>query len=261
VRKTAWMNALLLVAIFCPLSFAEEWNKTYNISGKADLRVDVDDGGITVRAWDRNEISARVTTHGWQIGPEVRITEQQSGDRVSLEVRTPRVHFSVGHRSLKVELQVPRELRTEIHSGDGGISVNGLKGEIHLSSGDGAIEAESLEGLLQAKTADGHIRASGRWDRLDLETNDGSIEADVRTGSKMAASWRVRTGDGHITLRLPQDFSADLDAHTGDGRITVDFPVTVSGSLRTSEFRGKINSGGEPLIVQTGDGAIHIQPH
>jgi DUF4097 and DUF4098 domain-containing protein YvlB len=105
-----------------------------------------------------------------------------------------------------------------------------LKGEIHFSSGDGSIEADSIDGVFEAKTGDGHIRVSGRWDRLDLQTQDGSVEADARAGSKMSGSWRVSTGDGHVTLRLPENFAADLDAHTGDGKITVDFPVTMSGS-------------------------------
>ena len=144
------------------------------------------------------------------------------------------------------------------HTGDGKISGHGLKGEIHLSTGDGSIEVYSIEGIFQAKTGDGHIHAGGRWDRLDLETNDGSVEVDVQAGSKMSGGWRVRSGDGRITLRIPENFAADLDAHTGDGKITVDLPVIASGSIGTAEVRGKLNGGGEKLILRTGDGAIRI---
>jgi len=164
-----------------------------------------------------------------------------------------------GSHSATVELQVPRELRAQIHSGDGHITAQDLRGEVHLSSGDGAIEADAVDGIFEAKTGDGHIRASGRWDRLDLETGDGGIDAEARAGSKMTGSWRVRSGDGHVSLRLPGDFAADLDAHTGDGKITVDLPVTMSGSFGSSDVRGKLNGGGEALVVRTGDGSIHLQ--
>jgi hypothetical protein len=75
----------------------------------------------------------------------------------------------------------------------------------------------------------------------------------------MSRAWSVHTGDGHVTLRLPENFAADLDAHTGDGKVTVDFPVTISGSVGGSELRGKLNGGGETLTVRTGDGAIHLE--
>ena len=254
-----WIQWLALILVASPGALADEWNKTFTVSGKADLRVDVTDGEVSVRGWDRNEINARVSTVGWTIGSsEVRVTEHQVGDRLEIEVRTPRMDFAFGRHSVRVEVEVPRELRAEIHTGDGKISGHGLKGEIHLSTGDGGIEADSMDGIFQAKTGDGHIQAGGRWDRLDLETHDGRVEVDVHAGSRMVDAWRVHSGDGRITLGIPENFAADLDAHTGDGKITVDFPVMTSGTSGTSEVRGKLNGGGEKLILRTGDGAIRI---
>jgi DUF4097 and DUF4098 domain-containing protein YvlB len=149
-------------------------------------------------------------------------------------------------------------LRATIHSGDGRISVHDVKGEMHRSTSDGSIEADAVDGDFEARTGDGRIRANGRWDRLSLETSDGSVEAEAHAGSKMAAAWRIHTGDGSVTLRLPENFAADLDAHTGDGRITVDLPVTASGTLGGSDLRGKLNGGGQTLVVRTGDGPIRL---
>ena len=259
MRKTNPTLCLVVLAVCGFPTFADEWKKSFSVPGKADLRVEVDDGEAIVHTWDRNQIDARVTTQGWKIGPsEVRITEHQAGDRIEIEVRVPRTHINFGRRSVRVELQVPRELRATIHSGDGRISVQDLKGEIHLSTSDGSIEADAVDGDFEAKTGDGRIRATGRWDRLSLETKDGSIDAEARAGSKMAGPWRIHTGDGSVTLRLPENFTADLDAHTGDGKITVDLPVTASGSLGGSELRGKLNGGGQTLVVRTGDGPIRL---
>ena len=254
------LPCLVLTAMMGSMGLADEWKKSFPVSGKADLRVEVSDGGITIHSWDRKEIGARVSTKGWQISPsEVRVTDHQAGDRVEIEVRTPRQFVSISPHSVHVELLVPHELRAELHTGDGGISAQELKGEMHFSTGDGGIEADAMDGTLDAKTGDGHIRASGRWDQLDLRTDDGSVEATARAGSKMTASWHVSTGDGHVTLQLPENFAADLDAHTGDGKVTVDFPVTVMGSISGSEIRGKLNGGGQILQVRTGDGGIHLQ--
>ena len=256
--KHAWVLCIALLALSGPLAFAEEWTKTFAVPAEADLRIDVS-GAVTVRSWDRKEISARVVTQGWKIAPgEVRITDHQAANRVELEVRVPSMSMAFGRRSVRVELQVPRALRAEIHTGDGRILAQGLEGEIHLSTSDGSIEAESVDGILEAKTGDGHIRASGRWDRIDLRTDDGSIEAEARAGSKMTSGWQVHTEDGHVTLRLPETFAAELDAHTGGGKVTVDFPVTNSGSSEGSAVRGRLNGGGATLMVRTGDGPIRV---
>src|SRR5882762_9210698 len=69
---------------------ADDWSKKFAISGRPDLRVDANDGSVTIRTWDRKEVEARVTTIGWRIGPdEVTVVDHQSGDRVELEVRIP----------------------------------------------------------------------------------------------------------------------------------------------------------------------------
>jgi len=255
-------KALIQVCLFSSVVLAGDWSKTFTVAGKPDLRVDSNDGAVNIRTWDRKEIEARVYTEGWKIAPgEVTISDHQTGDHVELEVRIPHHGFEItfGRRSVRVELQVPRNIRTDIHTGDGAITVDGLHGETHLATGDGHIEADRLDGTLDAQTGDGRMRVRGRFDLLNLHTGDGSIEAEIENGSKISSEWRVRTGDGHVTLRLPRDFSADLDVHTGDGHIDSDLAVTVSGSRRENELRGRLNAGGPPLVVRTNDGSIRLE--
>src|SRR5947207_11794720 len=112
---------------------------------------------------------------------------------------------------------------------------------------------------LNAETRDGNIRTSGRFDTLTLHTGDGNINAEAEAGSKSTSGWNLYTGDGNIALRLPSDFAADLDAETGDGRVNIDFPLTTNGSAKERTVRGKINGGGPPLELRTGDGNIDLE--
>jgi DUF4097 and DUF4098 domain-containing protein YvlB len=258
----ALVQVSLAAALVNTAVLADEWSKKFAISGKPELRVDANDGVVRVRTWDRKEIEARVTTVGWRIAPsEVQVIDRQSGDRVEVEVRMPHRPFGIvfGIRRIQVEIQVPRDIRSNIRTGDGSITVEQLRGETHLSTGDGHIEADSLDGILEANTGDGKIRVRGRFDLLNLHTGDGSIEADIGSGSKMSSSWTVRTGDGHVTLRLPSGFSADLDVHTGDGHIQSDLPVTISGTHHEHELRGRLNAGGPVFTVRTNDGSIRLE--
>lgn len=78
-------------------------------------------------------------------------------------------------------------------------------------------------------------------------------------GSKVTSDWNIRSGDGSVTLQLPDDFSANVDLRTGDGHINVSMPVTVEGNLGDKNIRGKINGGGNLLTVHTGDGSIRLE--
>jgi DUF4097 and DUF4098 domain-containing protein YvlB len=261
---------------------ADEWSKTYQVNGRADLRVMTSDGDVTVTGADQNQIDARVTTQGWKVGSnDVQVIESQSGNSVSIEVRVPHWNWSFfggsHNRSVRVELRVPRELalnvrtsdgnvtasgvsgKIEFDTGDGNVTANSVRGDIRMHTGDGHIDGHSLDGSLDADTGDGNLRIDGRFDALALKTGDGSIDAQVANGSKVANGWNLHSGDGHITLRLPSDLNAYLDAHTGDGSITLDIPVQVSGSLSHSAVRGKLNAGGGTLAVTSGDGSIHIE--
>jgi hypothetical protein len=146
----------------------------------------------------------------------------------------------------------------DLSTGDGSITADGLQGGIRLHTGDGSIRATGLSGRLEADTGDGHMNVRGRFDVLDLRTGDGGIEATAEAGSKVEAAWSLRSGDGGITLRLPEGLGADLDAHTGDGGIALDKPVTVTGTISPNSVRGKLGAGGLPLSIRTGDGSIRL---
>ena len=245
------------------LAQADEWHRTYAISGRPEINVDANDGDIRVHASDRKDIDALVVVNGRKIGQGgVTITDRQEGNRLVLTVRVPRhwgMSISGRQRSLRVELQVPGETNLELHSGDGNVRVLDVKGLLKLETGDGDIEARGTDGSMRAQTGDGNISIDGVYSALDLHTGDGNIEADARQGSKMDSTWSLRTGDGNIELRVPATFSAQLDAQTGDGRVDLEFPVTVLGSVKESTIRGQMNSGGQTLELRSGDGNISLQ--
>ena len=61
-----------------------------------------------------------------------------------------------------------------------------------------------------------------------------------------------------VTMSVPADLQANIDATTNDGRISLGIPVTVEGNMGTSQIHGKMNGGGQPLTIHTGDGSIHL---
>ena len=254
-----------LCVTFASLAQAEQWSKTFPITGNAALRVDTSDANIHVDTWDEHTIEARVTTARLKIGEGgVKVTERHSADSVELEVRLPHnvcilcVH-SVRSPRVEIEIHMPREGRVNLRTGDGSIQLSNLKGDMDIQSSDGGLEIDSVDGSLKAHTGDGRIMAAGRFDSLQLSSGDGRIDARALAGSRITSSWDVHASDGSVTLQLPEAFAADLDLHTGDGHISLDLPVSMEGQLANNNIHGKLNGGGNPLTIHTGDGSIRLQ--
>ena len=241
---------------------ADEWSKTYNLTGKPELRIETSDANIRVTTWDQNTIEAKVITSRYKIGEGgLRIEEHQTGDSVEIDVRYPHHNFNVewGQHKVDIIVQMPREGRVNLRTGDGKIDIAGLKGEMDLHSGDGSENLEGVDGKLHASTGDGHISAQGRFDELELKTGDGHVEVQAAAGSTLAAGWRLETGDGNVSLEIPSELSADVSLHTSDGHIDLDMPITTEGKIRQNEVHGKLNGGGSLLTIRTGDGSIHLR--
>ena len=253
--------AVGVLALGALSAHADEWSKTYTLSGKPSLKVGTSDASIRVTTWDQSTIEARVVTTRYKSGEgSIKIEEHQTGDSVDIEVRYPHHDFNLewGNHRVEIIVQMPREGNVDLSTGDGRIDLSGLKGQMVLHSGDGSEDLDGLDGQLRASTGDGHIRASGRFDDLDLKTGDGHLDVRALAGSTLSTAWRLETGDGHVSLEIPASLSADLDLHTSDGHIDLDMPVTTEGSIRGNEIHGKLNGGGNSLRIHTGDGSIHL---
>ena len=135
-----------------PFAQAEEWSKTFTLTGKPDLRVTTSDANIRVDTWDQNIIRARVTAEGWKVSENatgqrgVKVVQHQSGDSVELEVRLPHnvciVCIHIPDHRVDVEIHMPRAGRVNLHSSDGSIRLANFKGEMDLQSSDGSLEAD-----------------------------------------------------------------------------------------------------------------------
>jgi hypothetical protein len=264
------------------IHYIDRQEKRFTVESRPDLTVSTFDGSIEVRPWNQPEvlvvIERRAATKEDAESIDVRI--QQDGDRIAVAVRHPDRAFDwIGGRSARLIVNAPAGTDLTARSGDGSVDVEGLTGRIALNTGDGSIRASRLAGELRFGTGDGSIRVSEASGTLAAQTGDGSVSVEgalsgvtVRTGDgrvNLVASpgsvttddWSISTGDGSVTVAVPDAFSADLDAHTGDGRISVeDLSISnVTGRIAKNRLRGQLGAGGRPLRIRTGDGSITLR--
>ena len=114
---------------------------------------------------------------------------------------------------------------------------------------------QSAPGNVDANTGSGHIELRGVKGEVRASTGSGGIEVDgAPTGN-----WRIRSGSGSISMRLPSDAAFELSAHTSSGNVHSDHPVTVLGTIGRHELRGKVRGGGPLIEASTSSGSIRVQ--
>jgi Putative adhesin len=279
----------------------ERDEKRFSVKGAPNLNLTTFDGAIEIRSWDQAAVLVEIEKRGAtrEAVDSLVVEVQQDGDRISVEVKRPKSETfnTFGfHSSASAKLIVSVPQRTDIvaRSGDGSIRVERVIGKLELRTGDGSIRASDIDGQTTLTTGDGSVHVDGAQGRLEVDTGDGSVEvggtltavklhtgdgsivyrADVRT--VMSGDWEITTGDGSVTMYLPQDFSAELDARTSDGGIRNELHAAMPNaeaeddSARGSERRdrddssrhalkARLGDGGKVLKIRTGDGSIRLR--
>jgi DUF4097 and DUF4098 domain-containing protein YvlB len=265
------------------LALVEREEKRFAVSGRPEVALATFDGSIEVRPWDRNEVLVEVEKYALtsEAATDIEVVAEQSGNRVSVEARLrkqPR-HFGFNiNRSARLIVSVPATSdlvatsgdgsidveriagRIELRSGDGSIRGRALTGELRLKTGDGSIRLEDIDGSMDASTGDGSIVAQGTMSTVRARSGDGSVNIQLDSGSVAKDDWNISTGDGSVTLELPEEFDAEIDAYTGDGTVSV-HGAALSNTIEKSKrsMRGRLGNGGRNVRVRTGDGSIVLR--
>jgi hypothetical protein len=102
---------------------------------------------------------------------------------------------------------------------------------------------------------------NGAFTGVRARSGDGSIGIHAQAGSTTEADWDISSGDGSITVEVPEGFGAELDARTGDGHVQLEGVTlsNVSGELAPNRANGRLGAGGHEMRVRTGDGSIFLR--
>jgi DUF4097 and DUF4098 domain-containing protein YvlB len=233
--------------------FIDKETKTFSVSGTPRITLSTFDGQVTVRGWDKHEVTYNATKGAAdeETLKQISIQSQQQGDAISINtINTEDVNGRVNF-----ELYVPRQSTLHVSSGDGALNLDGVTGQITLRSGDGPIEVANGGGQLQVNTGDGLIRVIKFEGQVDARTGDGPIALDGNFNGVSA-----RTGDGEITLSVPAGSSFTIETNSMEDLVNEGFVVAedITPSPRLKRWRNA--NGGKLFILKTGEGKILLRP-
>ena len=208
------------------------------------LRIDgATNGGIRVEGWDRGQVlvMAKVTLHERSWSKRAGTAEAREIEILTDggEIRATGPDRSDGW-SVSYRVYVPRRSDLSLSTHNGGISISEVDGDIEFRAQNGGVHLEDLAGNVHGATQNGglSVELDGyEWDGDGLD---------------------VRTTNGGIKLRIPEDYNADLVTGTVNGRMRVDFPIEVRGDL-SRRLRTTLGRGGPEVSVVTTNGGVVIE--
>jgi len=152
--------------------------------------------------------------------------------------------FSHGNNSGSVKYEVVVPVNTRLDS------VETVNGGVNISGVGGRVAAESVNGDLEVSDLAGDV---------DLSTVNGGIEASFdMLGEQQRV--KVETVNGRVTLYLPADADAEINADTLNGGINAgDFGLETDKGFVGSDLNGRIGNGSARVNIDTVNGAIKIR--
>jgi hypothetical protein len=143
-------------------------------------------------------------------------------------------------------LHVPASVDLEIYAGQGPVSINGVEGAIQISAG----------------TSDATLTLTGG--DVSATIASGSIDLRVPTHSWRGHGVSLHLARGNVTLELPANFNADINATVlRAGRIDNQHSGVTPRERTTPTERNlqaSVGAGGVPFTLEVGDGQIIIKP-
>jgi len=208
-----------------------------------DVKVDSKNGRITVIGEDRSDVLVKACVRAWA---KSKADAQRVVD--SIRVNTSGVITAEMPRksnsSISYEIHVPKSADLDLSADNGRISISDVNGKVKFETSNGRITLDDVSGDVNGNT------------------NNGRVTVKFSGGSYRGSGMNVETNNGRISLYMPDNFSANVEAGTGNGKFSSDFrELSIAGKKRkygSNRVSASINGGGAKVRVVTGNGRVSI---
>jgi DUF4097 and DUF4098 domain-containing protein YvlB len=203
-------------------------------------------GGISMKGWERNEVLVRAKI-------ETRAPTQSEADMLAQQVRIETVALNIHAEGpeardnyqwhVSYEIFVPRRSDLTLKAQNGGISVNEVAGRINFTTMNGGVSLRQVGGAVTGSTM------------------NGGVSVELAGSSWQGELLDVKTTNGGVNLRMPDNFSAHLETSTVNGNVASDFPLNVPMNERgrlPKQISIDLGSGGPTIRATTTNGGVHL---
>ena len=234
-----------------PQRQGDRWTWSGQVAAGRTLEIRGVNGDVSAEPASGERVEVTADKHGRRDDPDdvrIEVVEHEGGVTICAVYPGRNNRCQVGGGEMRTRdndvevdftVRVPRGVRFE------GVTVNG------------GVEAVNLAGPVELNTVNGGVRLETSGGDAEAATVNGSITAIVRQLGEQPL--RFHTVNGGISVSLPAGLDADLAAETVNGSISTDFAVQVQGRMNPRELSGRIGRGGRRLELETVNGSIRLR--
>ena len=298
IKKCYLLSALLLLLSSSNISLGATVEKEFKdilpfVEGSSIYLENVN-GNIQTKSWTKAEVEVKAlikvkagdAKEAEATLGKIEILIDKSLDKISIEVDHPKkargsgllnLLFGRGKPVVSISfwLTVPKKSDLDMNTTNGKVEISDIEGKVLSRSTNGSVSVRNVVGSAESKTTNGNISADDlRGDAVAKTTNgkinmrgidgninaistNGEIYADV-VGMTKGKDMHFVTTNGSVTVLLPKNINADLEAKTKNGKIYTEYPITMAGEISKKHITGKINIGGPLIYLETTNGGIEI---
>jgi len=196
-------------------------------------------GGIRVHGWNNSDVLVKACIHA-------SAPTEEEANALLKEVKIARGADNLQpdgpsgshsrHWDVSYEIWMPNKSNIEAHAVNGGINIESLEGQIRFHTQNGGVSLVDVAG------------------DVDGSTQNGGLNIELKGSAWRGAGLNAETQNGAVNLRLPEGYSAPVEASTVNGGMHTDFPMQLNG--KTLSFN--LGSGGGSIHARTINGGVHI---
>lgn len=134
--------------------------------------------------------------------------------------------------------------------------------DLEVNAGRGAFSVAGVEGAVRLSATESNARLAPAGGSLAVIVERGSVHLNVTSRSWRGRGAEVRLAQGDMTIELPANFNADIDAQVLDtGRIENAYSALTPREdtpATTQHLRARAGMGGALLSFTVGTGTIRV---
>jgi len=286
--------SIMLAAAVSAEQFTFQYQKMLETSGSVKLTLVNRLGHVEIRAHDSDlvvidavkKVKAGTKKEASEVADRIEIRVDEAKGEISLatnylNIKDRGTSFwknliggsNEAFGAVEYTIKVPSTCDLIIDNGYGGVTIEGVSGNVEAQSGEGGVTLDQITGKVTVRSAAGDVRLGSVEGAVDVAVTDGSthgellfgpvtvrqptgqvdlqwVQGDIRIKSTSArinirqenGSLDIATSTGSIAVQTNLESDQDFFVETQSGNIELAVPQSASGTLDIRSQAGNIRT-------------------
>jgi DUF4097 and DUF4098 domain-containing protein YvlB len=256
---------LSLLAAACLYTYRLESSEThtYAAAGIRVLSAETRNGDISVTASNDSAIADSVLEYAYgrdRADAEQALRNVIYSDTVIGTELLVRESMPGGSRPYGASffITAPESISLSLATTNGDVTVQNMVGGISATTTNGKVELTGTAGTASVSTTNGRLDVKVHSGAFYGATTNGAVNCDLAALSP-TENVGLATTNGKVTLLLPDDVSAVIDATNSSGLLTI-YDFTVIYEVQAEHhLRARIGSGASTIDITTTNGDVVVR--